>query len=135
MKKVMVFGTFDKLHPGHINFFEQAKKHGDYLIVVVARDQRVREIKGNVLCFDENKRLEMIKEQKVVDDAVLGDKVDVYKVVKEKQPDVICLGYDQEKYIGKLPDKLKEFGLNTKIIRLKSYHPDKYKSSKMVCPI
>jgi len=25
MKKVLVFGTFDGLHPGHINFFEQAK--------------------------------------------------------------------------------------------------------------
>ena len=34
MAKVMVFGTFDGVHPGHENFFEQAKQHGDYLIAV-----------------------------------------------------------------------------------------------------
>ena len=34
MKKVIVFGSFDYIHPGHLNFFEQAKSYGDYLIVV-----------------------------------------------------------------------------------------------------
>ncbi|MBI2582387.1 adenylyltransferase/cytidyltransferase family protein, partial [Candidatus Woesearchaeota archaeon] len=31
MKKVMCFGTFDLLHLGHLNYFQQAKKYGDYL--------------------------------------------------------------------------------------------------------
>jgi len=30
MKKVMVFGTFDIFHSGHINFLEQARQEGDF---------------------------------------------------------------------------------------------------------
>lgn len=40
--KVMVFGTFAVLHPGRLYFFNQAKKHGDKLIAVVARDVNVK---------------------------------------------------------------------------------------------
>lgn len=36
--RVMVFGVFDGLHPGHRAFLRQARKKGDKLIVVVARD-------------------------------------------------------------------------------------------------
>ena len=45
MKKVMVFGTFDGLHEGHLDFFRQAREYGDYLIVAVARDVNVKKIK------------------------------------------------------------------------------------------
>ena len=38
MKKVMVFGTFDILHEGHINMFEQAKQYGDFLETLFVRD-------------------------------------------------------------------------------------------------
>ncbi|HLC71304.1 MAG TPA: adenylyltransferase/cytidyltransferase family protein, partial [Candidatus Nanoarchaeia archaeon] len=38
MKTVMCFGTFDILHPGHLHYLQQAKKYGDYLMVVIARD-------------------------------------------------------------------------------------------------
>ena len=43
----MAFGTFDLLHPGHINFLNQAKKHGQ-LIIVIARDKTVKEVKGKL---------------------------------------------------------------------------------------
>ena len=46
MKKVMVFGTFDIVHMGHIHMFEQAREYGDKLIVIVARDNNVEKIKG-----------------------------------------------------------------------------------------
>ena len=48
MKKVMVFGTFDIFHDGHRDYFKQAREFGDYLIVVVARDENVLKIKGNI---------------------------------------------------------------------------------------
>ena len=41
----MLFGTFDGLHEGHFDLFRQAKKYGDYLVVVVARDVNVKKIK------------------------------------------------------------------------------------------
>ncbi len=37
-KKVMAFGSFDFLHPGHVHYLTRASKLGSYLIVVVARE-------------------------------------------------------------------------------------------------
>lgn len=44
-KIVMAFGTFDVFHPGHEYYLTQAKKYGDILIVVVARDKTVEKVK------------------------------------------------------------------------------------------
>ena len=44
----MVFGAFDCLHPGHLDFFKQAKKYGDYLIVSVGTDKNVKKIQKRV---------------------------------------------------------------------------------------
>lgn len=131
MKKVMVFGTFDIFHPGHRNFLKQAKKYGDYLMAVIARDKTVLRVKGAWPKNDENYRLNVVKKSKLVDEVVLGNLGDKYKIIRIKKPNVICLGYDQKFFIDKLKEKLKEFNLKkTNIIRVKSYHPENYKSSK-----
>ena len=44
--KVFVNGTFDLLHPGHLYLLNFAKSYGDYLIVGIDTDDRVREKKG-----------------------------------------------------------------------------------------
>ena len=44
-KIVMTFGTFDHLHPGHIYYLSEARKYGDYLITVVARDKTTGTLK------------------------------------------------------------------------------------------
>jgi len=46
MKKVVVNGTFDILHPGHLALLNYAKSLGDFLIVAIDTDDRVRELKG-----------------------------------------------------------------------------------------
>lgn len=130
-KKVMIFGTFDILHPGHLDFFKQAKKKGDFLIAVVARDINVEKIKGSKPKNSEKKRLGQVSEAGLVDQAVLGDKKDRYKIIKRFKPDVICLGYDQKVNLKKLKPKLREFNLKTKTCRLKAFKPSFYKSSKI----
>ena len=89
-------GTFDILHPGHLDYFRQAKEHGDYLVVVVARDSSVIEEKDKPPMFGEPQRLEHVKEQPIVDKAVLGNEGNKLRIVEEEKPDVICLGYDQK---------------------------------------
>ena len=131
MKKVMVFGTFDIVHLGHLNLFKQAKKLGNYLVVVVGRDITSKKIKQITLVHNEKERLEFLKNIKLVDQAVLGNKIDYYKIIKTEKPDVIALGYDQQNFIDKLEEKIKEFRLNTKVVRLKSYKPEKHKSGKI----
>lgn len=127
--KVMVFGTFDFLHPGHVHFFQQAKQHGDELVVVIARDSTVEKTKGKRPAFSETDRLHMVQALRVVDKAVLGYEGDVYRVVQEQTPDVICLGYDQTFFVDKIKEKLNAFKLATKIIRLEAYKPEQYKSA------
>ena len=46
MKIIFVNGTFDILHPGHVQLLNYAQGLGDYLIVAIDSDRRVRELKG-----------------------------------------------------------------------------------------
>lgn len=130
-RKVMVFGTFAILHPGHLYFLKQAKKYGDYLIVVVARDVTVQKIKKFLPKLNEKERLQMINALNLVDKAVLGDEVNWYKVILKYKPDVICLGYDQ-KIPADFRERLKKMKISAKVYRLKSCKPEKYKSSKLL---
>lgn len=125
----MIFGTFDHLHPGHLDFFRQAKAFGDYLIVVVARDQNVLKIKGQKPRFNENARLKAVKKIEIVNQAILGYKSNRLKIIKELRPDVVCLGYDQRAEIADLKAKFEEFNFHPQIHRLQPFQPDKFKSS------
>lgn len=127
MRKVMVFGTFDILHEGHLNFFKQAKERGDFLLVVVARNINVERIKGQFPMHDEKERLAQIKKLDMVDVAELGHLEDPYQIIREEQPDVIALGYDQSSYDKELFKRFPDI----EIVRLKPYKPEIYKSSKL----
>ena len=76
MTRVMIFGTYDILHPGHLDFFRQAKQHGDVMIAVVARDQNVVRIKGKQPVHSEEKRRVRVETVPDVDVAVLGNSDD-----------------------------------------------------------
>ncbi len=132
MKKVLVFGTFDGLHEGHLNFFKQAKEYGDFLVVVVARDSTVERVKKRKPKFNEQDRLKYLltRSREWVSEARLGNEGDnPYKIIGEIKPDVICLGYDQTHFTEKLEEKIREMGLKIEIERLKPFHPEKFHSS------
>lgn len=131
-KKVLAFGTFDIFHKGHEFYLKEAKKHGNMLNVVVARDSTVKQLKGKSPLNNELKRLAKIKNLDYVDNAFLGYEGDKYKIIKELKPDVICLGYDQGYFTNNLKIILKKRGLNPKIIKFeKGFKPEIYKTSKL----
>lgn len=131
MKKIMVFGTFDMIHPGHRSFLKQARKHGGYLIIVVARNKTVEEVKKKNVSR-ERKRLKNMKDSQLADKVILGSLIDKYAAIKKYRPDTICLGYDQKYFIDGLKEKLEKINLKkTKIVRLKPYKPEIYKTSKL----
>ena len=79
-KIVFCSGTFDLVHAGHLLFFEDCKKHGDILVVVLGKDSNVRDYKGgNRPVMNEHIRLKMIDSLKPVDYALL----DTYDAPKE----------------------------------------------------
>lgn len=93
----MVFGVFDRLHPGHISFLEQAAGLGDELVVAVARDSIVQKLKQRTSIESEHLRVNRVKDMTCVTRAILGDEqLSSYDVIKVHQPDIICLGYDQK---------------------------------------
>ena len=47
MKTIFVNGTFDILHPGHVQLLNYARSLGDSLIVAIDSDRRVRQLKGD----------------------------------------------------------------------------------------
>ena len=132
MKKVLVFGTFDGLHPGHINFFEQAKKLGDYLVVVVGRDVTVNKIKGRFPKRSELLCLKAVQQCQLVNEAMLGNIGNPYEIIKKIKPDIIALGYDQNSFSAGLAEFIKKENLKIEIVRLKPYKPEIYKSSFLI---
>ena len=128
MKTVMCFGTFDLLHPGHVNYFEQAKKYGDHLTVVIARDYTKAKM-GKKMMFTETERQHLVASLKIVDKAVLGYPDNHLSVIQQEKPDILCLGYDQPVEEKELQKKLAELSLHPQIKRMKAYQPTIYKSS------
>ncbi len=120
MKTVVATGVFEILHPGHINFLTEAKKLGDRLIVIVARDKNTGGQKNIVI--PEEQRLEVINSLKVVDEAILGDKNDIFKPVEKIKPDIIALGKNQDADEKMLTEELKKRNLNAKIIRIENFY-------------
>ncbi len=129
MKTVLVTGTFDFIHPGHLWFFQRARKYGDRLIVVVARDATVKKVKGRLPFHNQRDRLTMVRNVELVDQAVLGKPRDKLAIVEKVKPDTICLGYDQRAFTKNLRDELKKRGVYVRVVRLRAYRPDQYKSS------
>ena len=125
MKRVVVFGVFDILHPGHLYFLQEAKKYGDYLTVVVTRDARVRAEKVHRPVFSERERLKMVSALRWVDEALLGDRIGEWKILKRLEVNVLCLGYDQnQSWIKKCG--LKKIPKIVKIRRWKTYRTQQY---------
>jgi FAD synthetase len=131
--RVMAFGTFDVLHPGHVSYLQQAKELGDELVVVIARDITVEKIKGRKSVFSEEGRKYLVDALSCVDRTVMGHDyiVDKTAIVKEVNPDIIALGYDQRPSEEALQKELSAVGWNGKIIRLQSKNPEQFKTSKL----
>ena len=70
-KIVIVSGYFNPIHKGHIEYFENARKHGDELWVIVNSDLQ-RELKGSKAFQNEEERLKIVSSLRVVDRAYLS---------------------------------------------------------------
>ena len=128
MHKVIVFGTFDIIHPGHIHMLKEAKEYGDFLIVVVAINITVCDVKGKEPKNDELKRLKNVRKLNIADKVRLGCLGDKYEAIAEEKPNIVALGYDQKVFVDNLADILDD---ETQIVRLRPFMPEVFKSSKL----
>ena len=98
MKKVVVNGTFDILHMGHLEMLNYAKSLGDYLVVAIDTDLRVTALKGPGRPINNQlERKTMLQNLKAVDEVRLfASKEELIAIVKEC--DIMVKGSD---YKGK----------------------------------
>ncbi|MHA1112094.1 MAG: adenylyltransferase/cytidyltransferase family protein [Promethearchaeota archaeon] len=127
--KVMIAGTFDVIHTGHISLIKAAAEIGD-VYVIIARDSSVEKFKEQKPIMPETQRMEIIRNIKGVKYVELGsDKEDWLIRIVEIKPDLFLLGPnqwgDQDQYeeevqalgaptmFRRLPEMDTEFPLNS----------------------
>lgn len=72
-KKVFVSGCYDILHGGHIEFFNQAKSLGDYLIVCFASDKTLEVYKNKKSSLPEAHKRKILESLRMVDEVVMEE--------------------------------------------------------------
>ena len=70
-KAIIVSGYFNPLHKGHLELFEKAKAHGDYLIVIVNNDNQ-RSLKGSMEFMLESERRLIVESLAITDKIILS---------------------------------------------------------------
>lgn len=119
-KRVLVFGTFDGIHSGHEFFLRSAKARGSELVVGVARDAHVQQLKGRKPLKQEDRRLNEIQSLPYVDSAKLCDEhLSSFNIVEVVSPDLIVLGHDQNELEAALIAWMGESGHYVPMLRLK----------------
>ena len=99
MKKIAISGYFDPIHVGHIEYINNAKKLGDWLVVIVNNNNQCALKKGKHF-MDEKDRVLIVKNIKAVDEVFLSIDEDktVCKSLKKVNPDVFANGGDRKNY-------------------------------------
>ena len=126
MKRVLAFGTFDGLHNGHKYFLLEAKKLGDHLIVGVARDKHVRQLKQKTSRENQDERLRQVTNFSPVDEAQLCDEtLGNYEIVSNVRPDFVAIGHDQELLKQSLSAWIQEQNLPIELISVDEYETER----------
>lgn len=96
MKKVFVNGTFDLLHRGHLELLNFAKSKGDYLVVAIDSDERVKEKKGSSRpVYSQEERKFFLENLKSVDKVYMfSSDFELESLVNFVQPDIMIVGSD-----------------------------------------
>lgn len=124
MKKVIVFGTFDEINDGHRHMLKEAKEYGDYLIVVVALDTTICALTNKKPKNNQEKRLAGVQALGLADKVRLGCLDDRYRAIREEQPDIVALGFDQKIFVDKLAENIPE---SSRIVRLSPHQPELFR--------
>lgn len=100
MKKIVVNGTFDIIHYGHIALLNYARSLGDYLLVCIDDDERIRKLKGPTRPINSNRERQFLLENlRAVDEVqFFKEDIDLIRILKDYEPDIMVKGSD---YVGK----------------------------------
>jgi D-beta-D-heptose 7-phosphate kinase/D-beta-D-heptose 1-phosphate adenosyltransferase len=131
MKTVFVNGTFDLIHPGHITMLNTARSMGDYLVVAIDGDSRVKELKGEArpinTQFERRILLSNLKAVDIVE--VFHTDEELIALIKQYTPDIMVKGSDWkgkpiigESYVKRIEyyDRIEEYSTTKTMQRITS---------------
>jgi rfaE bifunctional protein nucleotidyltransferase chain/domain len=102
-KIVFTNGVFDIIHRGHVEYLNEAKALGDYLIVGLNADASVKRLKGDKRPVNkEDDRKFVMENLKAVDDVIIFTEDTPYNLISKIIPDVLVKGGDwtEDKIVG-----------------------------------
>lgn len=126
-KKVLVTGVFDVLHQEHSTFLKKAKELGDYLIVGIESDVRVRQMKGAERpVFTQDVRKKSLEALKIADEVfILPEKFsnseDHLALIKKIKPDYLAVS-SHTKHLDKKRAILEQCG--GKVVVVHKHNPN-----------
>ena len=117
---VLTGGCFDILHIGHVRFLSEAKKLGQYLVILLENDKNVKRLKGeNKPVFRQEERAEMLSALESVDLVVLLPMMekdsDYLNLIEEIKPDIIAVT-ENDPQMEKKKGQAKKIGGALKVI-------------------
>jgi rfaE bifunctional protein nucleotidyltransferase chain/domain len=94
--KVWVNGCFDVLHHGHFKLLNYAVGLGDYLVVGVDTDLRVRELKGDDRPYhtEDERKYNLLSIKGVRKVVMFGSDIELEWQIKNEAPDIMVIGSD-----------------------------------------
>lgn len=120
MRKVLIGGAFDLTHAGHIRALQKVKALGDYLVVNLLTDERIKLKKGNnrpILPLKD--RMIILKELKCVDKVISipGKEYPWFKACLKVKPDIVICDISEHPDLSEEESFCKKHGIQLKKIK------------------
>ncbi len=98
MKKGIIAGNFDVIHPGYVRYFSDAKESAcDYLVIALHVDPTIERPHKAKPILNADERTEVLLAIKYVDEVVYyNTEAELVKLLEDIQPDVRILGTDYQ---------------------------------------
>ncbi len=127
---VFIFGVFDGLHDGHRFFIEEASKLGKQLIISVADDDASESLKSRRPKRSQDERIQELSKAFPQFTIIRGDKQrGSWHGLLTHKPQIVALGYDQEKLHIALEQTRAILPFSFEIIVLPDHHGEELHSS------
>jgi D-beta-D-heptose 7-phosphate kinase/D-beta-D-heptose 1-phosphate adenosyltransferase len=96
MVKVWTNGCFDVLHRGHIELFKYAKSLGNWVVVGLDSDEKIKKDKGSNRPFNTYEdRREVLLSIKYIDEVwQFNSRNGLIELIKQYEPDILVIGSD-----------------------------------------
>ena len=124
-RKVMVVGTFDGIHNGHIHYLKEARKLGNHLTVLISKDKTKWRLPP-LYKLPEKERANLVKALNLADKIILGSKKNPLEKILKHAPHIVAITKYHPVEHTLLESELRKNGSKTKVKLVKHYKKSVY---------